>query len=379
MQREIKVGLLFLSALLVLSVGVFLVGERSHLFSFKNRYFVRFETVSGLSEGNPVQLNGVTVGRVERIVLPERVDEKLLTVWIAVDRRYVDRVRQDSLGRIKTLGLLGDKYVEITSGSPDSTQIPAGGEIPTAPATDVDKLIASGGDVVDNVVAISYSLRIILARMEAGEGILGELTTDNEAGRRAKEALVATLDSIQQIGSKIERGEGTLAQLINDDRLVEQLNRTLKRAETSFDRLEKGEGALPLLLNDPQTRERLEQTLSSFASLAEDLSTVAEQLGEGDGLFARLVADEDYGRQISQDLKEILHNLQLLSTRLEQGDGTLGQLINDPEAYEALNDIIVGVNESRLLRWLVRNRQKAGIQKRFEEETSQPSSDASAN
>ena len=43
-------------------------------------------------------------------------------------------------------------------------------------------------------------------------------------------------------------------------------------------------------------------------------------------------------------------------------------LIDDPSVYEAINDVIVGVDESRLLRWLVRNRQKTGIKNRYREE-----------
>ena len=35
--------------------------------------------------------------------------------------------------------------------------------------------------------------------------------------------------------------------------------------------------------------------------------------------------------------------------------------------YDAINDILVGIDESRLLRWLVRDRQKAGIKDRYEE------------
>ena len=93
MSREIKVGLLVLAALVVLMVGTFLIGEKSNLFTRKNSYFVRFETVSGLSTGSPVQLNGVNVGDVTKIVLPRNVTKTLLTVWVSVDRDYQGRIR----------------------------------------------------------------------------------------------------------------------------------------------------------------------------------------------------------------------------------------------------------------------------------------------
>ncbi|HEY6147528.1 MAG TPA: hypothetical protein VIZ69_07505, partial [Thermoanaerobaculia bacterium] len=45
--------------------------------------------------------------------------------------------------------------------------------------------------------------------------------------------------------------------------------------------------------------------------------------------------------------------------------GTAGKLINDPAIFDAAHDLVVGVNESKLLRWLVRDRQKSGIRKRY--------------
>ncbi len=133
MSREIKVGVLVLAALVILMVGTFLIGEKSNLFVRKNRYFVRFESVSGLGTGSPVQLNGVNVGDVTEIVLPRDVTKTLLTVWVSVDRNYQGRIRRDSVAAIKTLGLLGDKYIEITSGSAASEVVPSGGQIFAAP------------------------------------------------------------------------------------------------------------------------------------------------------------------------------------------------------------------------------------------------------
>src|SRR6185295_6058939 len=146
--RELRVGLLVVSALVVLGLGAFFIGKDDRLFGRKAHYSVRFEGVSGLTIGNPVQLNGVRVGRVSDIELPEDAGEHQILVWVAIDRRYVKRVRADSTAKIRTLGLLGDKYVEINSGSPDFPEIPPQGEIPAAPSTSVDQLISSGEDVV---------------------------------------------------------------------------------------------------------------------------------------------------------------------------------------------------------------------------------------
>ena len=368
MSREIKIGLLVLAALAVLMGGSFLIGEKSNLFTRKNRYFVRFDTVSGLATGSPVQLNGVNVGDVSEIVLPRDVTKKLLTVWVSVDSHYQSRIRRDSVARIKTLGLLGDKYIEITSGSAASAVVPSGGQIFAAPATDVDNLIASGGDVVENVVAISYSLRRILTRMEAGEGLLGELTTDNEAGRRAKQALLGSLDSLYNISTKVDDGEGTLGALVNDSVLAARMGSALGRIEALLEKLDSGPGALTALLNDETAGRQVRDTIASLNRTAEQLGALMTQLRDGDGLLGRLVTDEELGESVGDNLEELLENLRQLSAKLEEGEGTLAMLIEDPSIYEAINDVIVGVDESKLLRWLVRNRQKTGIEKRYREE-----------
>ncbi|HYH44658.1 MAG TPA: hypothetical protein VEG34_03170, partial [Thermoanaerobaculia bacterium] len=63
----------------------------------------------------------------------------------------------------------------------------------------------------------------------------------------------------------------------------------------------------------------------------------------------------------------IVQRLNTVSERLVQGEGTAAKLINDPKIYQAVNDILIGVNESWMLRWLIRNRQKAGIEKRYDD------------
>ena len=368
MLREVKVGLLVVLAFIVLGVSVFLVSERKNLFTLKNRYSIQFATVGGLAPGSPVQLDGVNIGSVQNIVLPEQVEQKMLTVWISADRRYAARIRGDSLARIKTLGLLGDKYIDISSGSPNTELIPSGGAIPAAPPTDVERLIATGGDAVENMVAISYSLRSILERMEAGQGILGELTTDNEAGKRAKDALLNVLEAMDEISRQVQSGDGTLARLINDDALATKLEGSVDRLDGLLADLREGEGALPVLLNDPTTGQRVQDLIANLSTAGGDLTALLEEVRSGDGLLGTMIGNEEYAQQLTLELQQLVHNLNVVSQKLADSEGTLGLLISDPQVYAAINDIIVGIDESSMLRWLVRKKQKKGIKTRYESE-----------
>jgi phospholipid/cholesterol/gamma-HCH transport system substrate-binding protein len=362
---ELKVGLLVLAALAVAAVGIFLIGEEAQLFARKNRYYSEFLNVSGLRSGGPVQLNGVDVGKVESVILPEDMGESLIRVWLSVDRRYADRVRADSQAKIKTLGLLGDRFVEITSGTPQAAVIPDGGQIPAAPATNVDQLIASGEDTMDNVVAISSSLRTILDRMERGEGLAGRLTT--EEGAQLSDSILKTMRTVERVAKGIEAGEGPLGRLIHDRELADRLAGAVSEIEGLIADARGGDGLVPKLLNDRATVERFDSTLAELQGAATDLRRFVDEVEGSDGLAQKLLTDEAYAEEVSAGLRQLVERLNSVAGKLDSGEGTAAKLIEDPEVYEALNDIIVGVNESRFLRWLIRNRQKKGIEERYEE------------
>jgi phospholipid/cholesterol/gamma-HCH transport system substrate-binding protein len=363
--RELRVGAVVLTALVVLAVSIFLIGEQGRLFTKKNRYFIEVLTVSGLHQGNPVELNGVTVGQVDRIVLPEDVRRERLVVWVSVDERFADRIREDSHARIRTLGLLGDKFIDLTSGSPETAPIPPGGQIPTAPVTDVDRLLTTGEDLVDNMVAISHSLRSVLARVDRGEGLLGELTTDDVVGKRITDSLHSTLGSIESVASRIDRGEGTLGRLVNDPELGDRLRASVDRFEGLLVELQEGEGVLPHLLHDRELRDQVTSAAAELQATSRQLQRWTRELEDADGLLPRLLHDQEYADRVTVELEGLVGNLAEVSEKLSRGEGTAARLINDPEVYEAVQDILVGVEESRLLRWLIRNRQQAGIAKRY--------------
>lgn len=370
MPREgspIRVGITVVAGLAVLAAAIFLIGEKEFLFSRKNRYYIEFDTVNNLTTGNPVQLNGVNVGRVQDIILPEDMGETELRVWITVERRYAPRIRQDSLARIQTLGLLGDKYVALSSGTPAFPVIEPEGEIPAAPTAEIDELLASGGDVVDNLVIAASSLSNILAKMEEGEGLLGALISDPESGPGLSETVRDILDEMRIVIADIRQGEGTMARLIYDDELGEQLETTIEDVRDLLAKMDEGEGLLPALLGDRELREDFSTVVENLGQTTKRLDETVTDLGEGDGLFSRLVEDEELADELTTELRSLLRNLNEASEKLNQGDGTAAMLLNDPDVYDAINDILVGINESKILRWLVRNRQRSGIRERYQD------------
>src|SRR5437870_2264063 len=372
-EKTIRVGALVTSAAIVLMVFLFFIGSEQKIFSRKNDYKVRLLDASGLAEGNPVKISGVTVGVVRDIYLPRDPKQKDVDITLMVDRKYAERIRGDSRARMKKLGLLsGDSYVDISPGSPRFDPLEPGSLIPPARQTNVDQLISSGEDLVDNFVQISYALKNILSRVDRGEGLLGELTRQPETKQRITDTLLATLNKTNSVLSHIESGKGVLGKLVYDDKYGESLTESVRQIAASLQAVaanvqpgfESGQGALPAMLNDPEGKKKVYDLIDNLRITSANLAAFSTTMQSGQGLVPRLINDKQYGDQALNEFTQLVHQLNESVTKLNSGNGTAGKLINDPSVYESINDILIGINESKLLRWLIRNRQEKGIETR---------------
>src|SRR5438874_3570711 len=375
--KSVRVGLLVTVALAVLMIFVFFIGSESKIFARKNEYKVRFDSVAGLAQGNPVKISGVTVGVVRDIELPRDPKQKDVFIELMVDRKFSERIRGDSRARLKKLGLLaGDSYIDITPGNPRYEVVEPGSIIPAQRQTNVDQLISSGEDLVDNLVQISYSMKNVLARIDRGEGLIGELTTNPETKQRVTDTFLTTLNKTNAALTHIESGKGVLGKLIYDDKYGEDLTTSVTSAAGSLKSvaenvqhsLDSGEGVLPALLKDPEGKKKVYELVDNLRTTSSNLSDFSTNMKNGQGLLPRLINDKAYGDQALAEFTGLVRQLNDTVAKINAGQGTAGKIISDPSVYESINDILIGINESKLLRWLIRNRQQTGIEKRYKEE-----------
>ena len=380
-EKTIRVGLLVAASLLVLMIFVFFIGSEQKIFSRKNEYKVRLDNVTGLAEGNPVKISGVTVGVIKDITLPRDPKMRDVDIVLMVDRKYADRIRTDSRARLKKLGLLaGDSYIDISPGSPKFDATEPGAMIPAARQTNVDQLISSGEDLVDNFVQISYSLKNIIGRVDRGEGLIGELTSTPETKQRITDTFLTTLNKTNAILGHVESGKGLVGRLVYDDAYATSLTGSIQESARSLQTLvanvegslKSGQGMIPALLSDPEGKKKVFELVDNLKTTSSNLAAISASYQSGQGLVPRLMNDKVYGDQALNEFTGLLHQLNDTVAKLNRGEGTAGKLVNDPSVYESVNDILIGINESKLLRWLIRNRQQSGIQKRYDTESSKP-------
>jgi phospholipid/cholesterol/gamma-HCH transport system substrate-binding protein len=363
-RRNLRVGMLVAAATAVLAVTILTIGERRQLFIRHTRYFTTFSNVLGLKQGAPVNLDGVTVGFVRSIELGTHPSEQRITVWFAVDVGYTERIRTDTRASIKTIGLLGDKYLEVRSGSPNEDRILEGGMVPGKDPAEVEELMAGGEDLMANLISISSSLKVILERVQAGEGLIGELTSTPNDEEKFSEMAKSTIASLRLILTRLENGEGFLGRLLTDGEMADDLYvtaHTLRLTGATFTRdLQRDDSAYAAMFRDPETATLVRESVSAFRDATQAMAAAFEELSTGEGTLPRLMRDKEYADDFLDDLQELMHHLRSVTQKLDDGDGTLGAFLNDPQLYQDLENVVRGVKNSSVTSWFIRNRRKSG-------------------
>src|SRR5258705_13210214 len=128
MSKAFRLGAFIIVSLLIFAGGVFWIGSKRFLFSSTYTLNADFENVAGLTDGAEVRVNGIHEGSVKRKDLPRRPDAK---VRVVMNLKSATRevIKKDSVAAIKSEGLIGDKYVEISFGSNDAPKVNEGDTI----------------------------------------------------------------------------------------------------------------------------------------------------------------------------------------------------------------------------------------------------------
>ncbi|MBM4053299.1 MAG: outer membrane lipid asymmetry maintenance protein MlaD [Planctomycetes bacterium] len=134
---EIAVGIFIFCGILCMGYISVKLGRLNFLSD--NYYQVKavFSSVKGLKKDTIVEIAGVEVGKVDDIALEDY--EAVVTLEIRKDIA----LQEDAIASIRTKGLLGEKYVEITPGGSDQLIEPGGFLIETEPPLDLEKLIGN--------------------------------------------------------------------------------------------------------------------------------------------------------------------------------------------------------------------------------------------
>jgi phospholipid/cholesterol/gamma-HCH transport system substrate-binding protein len=318
---ELRVGAVAAFSLLVLAFTILYIGGGGGT-PLAPRYVVKalMSDVNGLKSGAPVRVGGVEVGTVTDVDLGGEGASGLVEVTMRLDRKVRGRVTTESQATLGSLGLLGEKAVDITA-STRGAPVEDGGYLAAAAEDPFKGLLTDASDSTAH-------LRRILSRMDAGEGLVGKALRDEELYTR----MVDVSTRLQGFMTKIESQTGPLGRLVNDREMSQRLSSSVRGIETMVERIESGRGAIGALTRD-------EELVSDMKGLTSRLHDVADRLQRGEGTAGRMLQDDSLYRRLA----DLSLRLDTVLARLERGEGSAGQLLKDPQLYDNLNATIKDV------------------------------------
>lgn len=298
---EITVGVVLVLAFGVFLVALILVGSNVKLFSptYSLRIFV--PNIEGLVDGSMVTLAGRKVGFVKDIRFTQQDGMNGIEVELSIDTKYQSQITKRSKATIKTIGLLGDKYVDITLGQTGERALAEGDHVAVDLTPDIAEISRKVSDAIDDFVETVRHTRNITQKIDEGKGAVGRLVNSEEmsasldqfiasvsritaimesktstAGRMLRDTtlfvdLSAVAENLSEITTKIRRGEGTLGKIVTDPALYEELSRFANKADALLSKMNNSDSSAEKLLTDPQLYDELVQLMKVLNTLVSDL------------------------------------------------------------------------------------------------------------
>lgn len=287
-------------------------------------------------------------GRMEEVredLAQARSSLQNIVVYMQIKEAYRDWIKRDSNISLGSIGLLGDKYIDVSLGRSDTPPPVVQEEVSAwfgAQTRDVlvitgtqqagfQELITGADDVIANFEVLSRKLQTIMDRFEHGEGTVGKFFADpsfynnlNEAVEGAKESL----DQATVLMKDITRGPGTMPRLVQEREVYDKITAAVTRLESVMARIDQGAGTFGRFVNDPSLYEKSDQVMRN-------ISDITGRMEAGQGTLGKLSTDD----RLYEDLRRATDQLVRFIDNIEQGKGTLGKLARDDSLYQNLSQV----------------------------------------
>jgi len=223
-RNEIRAGIFLLFSFAILVVMVFAVSDIQSLFKKKKEVKVLFSFSEGIEKNAPVRYSGMKIGKVENVrVAPEQNDQIELTLSVFQDTV----IKQDTKAAIKTLGLVGGKYVELSSGSLEAPLLGPDEALKGEESLKLDDLTKAGLAVVGKLTNIATNLDRMLGDPALSKSIkatiqnLQEVSENVKVMTSSKEEVAQGLKNLPELLKKLDQSAANLKTITEKtDKLV---------------------------------------------------------------------------------------------------------------------------------------------------------------
>jgi phospholipid/cholesterol/gamma-HCH transport system substrate-binding protein len=234
-ERLAAVGAFVIGGLLLFAAGLFLIGDRRMLFTDTFRVYAEFKQVAALDTGAKVRVAGVDAGEVEEIRVPEGPSGRFrVRMRVRSDLRPLIRV--DSIALIQNDGLVGNKFVQIQTGTEAAPAVADGGTIQSREPFDIADLMLTMSQTLATVntmlvevkSGVDEALGAVTATASDAQGLMKDLGGEVRT-------ILGSADEVSRdlkvIVGNVRAGRGTVGKLVNDEALYASVRSMAADAE----------------------------------------------------------------------------------------------------------------------------------------------------
>jgi len=295
---RISVISMFVLSFLLLGFIFLMVGSNQKLFQKKYSFYMFLPNVEGLLPGAFVTLSGLKVGVVGKLDYGEKEGQQGIRIELKIDKKFAPRITESSSATIKTMGILGDKYVDISLGDLRKPQLPEGSFIASNGGLDPSALIGEVAATMKEVRAVLEKVKGISEDLAGGKGVLGKLLRDKQTGNDFD----SMVKELRQMTYQLTEGNGSLAKMLKDTLIYKSLRESSVHFAETMNRIHNGKGSMGKLISDSTLYVQLSSVVSRTDSLLKNLN--------GEGTAAQLLKD----KQLYQELLLLTQSLTALSS-----------------------------------------------------------------
>lgn len=325
-NAAVKVGI-FVVVGMMLFLWFSLKSEGPGFSKKKYELYAYFEKTNGLVEGDPVTLAGVQIGKVKALIF----DTSKQQIKAVLDVYEDYKIKKDSKATIALKSIMGQKYIDITFGSVTSDVLKNGDTIQTYKKADFDDVITNVGDMTEEAKKLMDSLnknqdRVLKQLAEVIEENKGDFKKITKSLGDASPKVEHIVASVDKFTGEIAEGKGTIGKLISNDEVYNNVKLISGDVKSLTGKVKAGEGSLGKFINEDTIHKDAEKTLTSLSDAGINVSGVF-----GDN---------------KENVKSIVTSTKEISDKVNQGDGTLGKLINDPTLFNDAKRAVNQIEES---------------------------------
>ncbi len=306
-MTEFKVGLMALATMAAIVFMSFKITSNQSGFGDYVEYKTIVRDASGIFPKTPIKVAGINAGRIKKI---ELIGNNALITFEVLEKV---KITTDSKLRIKTVGFLGDKFLEIQIGKKDK-RLEAGGSIVAVEGAGLETIMKDASEVVKDVKEMVASLKNTLAPVDQTPPIKKILDNVEKLSSDAKEFMskmkTAMGEGENRLENMIKNFEKTSANLAkhtdekNKESAMADIKEILANAKKATDDLKQiiadikaGKGTAGQFLADDGIADEVKETLSGVQKLVNKVDSIRTELAVFTG------ANTDYGAESSAHLK----------------------------------------------------------------------------